>query len=622
LVDRQEATLAERMAAALAVNTAKAEDKLKKAEDDFRKFHILSSTVPRASAEVRKDIDALSTVPDDVLARRERDLTVWEARQRTEWLYKPHKIATLLRISLGEITACKDRAEDLSQADFLAGVSPSPSAVPSGFVLDVNLAIAASQRVGSAANGTGAEVEERRAIARRWPCLRDPQESRNTTSKLRRRAAAARATAERICAPEPPAPRSASRCRPDVEARIWKMRGRATVAAECAEAARAAVSRLGLCTVCTGNVSADADAAEKAARELLLEMDETARAFGHASAGEAAAAGAWTARDQFLAAEAEKDAIESALADFQRSAGRYDELKEAERTDADLSFLGTCASAWRRETSETRTTMSRHVNEIADMRAFAEEHGHWLCRKSAVEEDRKMTDRKRCLRKELEECLTAENAAAGRSAEKVAAVVRAKAMLEAVREEASRADARRAALKVELERTRRRRDEIRSVHDRMFGTDAYRSWLYRTHVVPLLRDEMNRLLVPSAGIRVTVESNAKKRDIAFGIEDRGSALPLENASGFQRFIVDLALRLALTKIGSGGGRILRHLFMDEGFTACDSENVRAARAVIDCMREEVRYDSVILVSHLDAIRDAADACVSVERNGHESFIRA
>jgi exonuclease SbcC len=89
---------------------------------------------------------------------------------------------------------------------------------------------------------------------------------------------------------------------------------------------------------------------------------------------------------------------------------------------------------------------------------------------------------------------------------------------------------------------------------------------------------------------------------------------IEKASGFQSFIIGLAMRIALTKIGAAQF-YSKQFFIDEGFSSCDREH-------LDSIQQFIRnllhlYDSIILVSHLEEIKDSCDLIVSINQNNYK-----
>jgi DNA repair exonuclease SbcCD ATPase subunit len=104
------------------------------------------------------------------------------------------------------------------------------------------------------------------------------------------------------------------------------------------------------------------------------------------------------------------------------------------------------------------------------------------------------------------------------------------------------------------------------------------------------------------------------------IEDRGNLPTLDKASGYQNFIIGLAFRIILTRIGAIGQQ-LKHLFIDEGFTACDSVNIEKVPVLLKSILKYGGYDSILIMSHLDSVRDCTSIHINIERKDPFSYIR-
>ena len=102
------------------------------------------------------------------------------------------------------------------------------------------------------------------------------------------------------------------------------------------------------------------------------------------------------------------------------------------------------------------------------------------------------------------------------------------------------------------------------------------------------------------------------------IHDRGNLPTLDMSSGYQKFIIAIALRLALSRIGAVGQNI-RHLYMDEGFTACDSFNLEKSNLILRNIMSYGNYHSIVIMSHLDIIRDIADTRINITRGTNDLF---
>jgi ABC-type nitrate/sulfonate/bicarbonate transport system ATPase subunit len=68
---------------------------------------------------------------------------------------------------------------------------------------------------------------------------------------------------------------------------------------------------------------------------------------------------------------------------------------------------------------------------------------------------------------------------------------------------------------------------------------------------------------------------------------------------------------------------VKHLFIDEGFLACDAENKKKIQDIINTMMHVGGYRSILLISHDEAIRSAAETIINVCRpdDASTSYIR-
>ena len=88
--------------------------------------------------------------------------------------------------------------------------------------------------------------------------------------------------------------------------------------------------------------------------------------------------------------------------------------------------------------------------------------------------------------------------------------------------------------------------------------------------------------------------------------------PLAKASGFQKFAVSLAMRITLGKLGVSGLNC-RQLFLDEGFTACDGDNLSSVPEFINGLLTNM-FDMVILVTHIEELKSLGNLTLNIERN--------
>ena len=149
------------------------------------------------------------------------------------------------------------------------------------------------------------------------------------------------------------------------------------------------------------------------------------------------------------------------------------------------------------------------------------------------------------------------------------------------------------------------------------GNEGYKEYIYKNHVIPLIEKEINQFLSLIDPLRLQITYADKS--FQYMVQDRGNTPTLAMCSGYQKFIIGIALRLALSRIGATGQNI-RHFFIDEGFVACDAFNLEKVQSMLRKMMEYGEYVNIILMSHLEAIRDAADMSVDIIREGYFSKI--
>ncbi len=104
-------------------------------------------------------------------------------------------------------------------------------------------------------------------------------------------------------------------------------------------------------------------------------------------------------------------------------------------------------------------------------------------------------------------------------------------------------------------------------------------------------------------------------DLALQVEDRdmgGEARATRSLSGGERFLVSLALALALSRMGGKGG-LAATLFIDEGFGSLDAESLDLAIDALETLQSQ--GCSVGVISHVDAMKDRIPTQIRVTRQG-------
>jgi DNA repair exonuclease SbcCD ATPase subunit len=143
---------------------------------------------------------------------------------------------------------------------------------------------------------------------------------------------------------------------------------------------------------------------------------------------------------------------------------------------------------------------------------------------------------------------------------------------------------------------------------------SYRQWLYKDKLRPLIQNAVNGLLVNICDGRplfLEAEWLDAIDTFAWFLRDGSSRPIIEKASGFQRFIVGMAMRIAMSRLGICKV-VYDQLFIDEGFTACDGTNLEKTPAFLKALLGS--YSSVLLATHLEELKSCGDQQVLIRRS--------
>lgn len=171
------------------------------------------------------------------------------------------------------------------------------------------------------------------------------------------------------------------------------------------------------------------------------------------------------------------------------------------------------------------------------------------------------------------------------------------------------------AQKVYLATLQARESKLIELEQWFVGTgeeDGYKKWMYTAKVIPILQKELNHCLrgVENLKMKIDYERGA----FIYLVEDGDRKPSLDKASGYQNFIISLCMRITLGRIGATRHDI-RQLIIDEGFTSCDADNLTKMPEFLRTLLRNKDYDSVLLMSHLDGIRESTTMRIDIHQEG-------
>ena len=132
--------------------------------------------------------------------------------------------------------------------------------------------------------------------------------------------------------------------------------------------------------------------------------------------------------------------------------------------------------------------------------------------------------------------------------------------------------------------------------------------------LPVINDEIAKVLTNVVDFEVFFEEDGKKLNILIK-HPKYDARPLEMGSGAEKTIAAMAIRLALLNVSTlPKGDIF---VLDEPGTALDEENMEGFVRILDMIKTQ--FKTVLLISHLDTLKDTVDTQIMIEKkNGFAS----
>ena len=133
--------------------------------------------------------------------------------------------------------------------------------------------------------------------------------------------------------------------------------------------------------------------------------------------------------------------------------------------------------------------------------------------------------------------------------------------------------------------------------------------------LPYIEEEINNILSQIVDFQLLFDVDGKNilTYIKYGDDNQW---PLEMTSGMEKFVSSLAIRVALINISS----LPRPTFLaiDEGFGNLDTNNINSIAMLFDYLK--LQFDFILIISHIDIMRDMVDGTIEISRTGSVSNV--
>jgi DNA repair exonuclease SbcCD ATPase subunit len=170
-----------------------------------------------------------------------------------------------------------------------------------------------------------------------------------------------------------------------------------------------------------------------------------------------------------------------------------------------------------------------------------------------------------------------------------------------------------------LEQMKRDTLEGRDLESKLRMLEIYRAalkelpYILLGKIQPLLEKKVNDLLAITTDFSVRFDMADNKIDIYLDraiYKDKSRAILINNASGFERFMASLAIRLALLELSNLPK--INFIAIDEGWSSFDTHNINNVSLILDYLTS--KFDFVLTISHLIQIKEHCDMQISLRRD--------
>ena len=179
------------------------------------------------------------------------------------------------------------------------------------------------------------------------------------------------------------------------------------------------------------------------------------------------------------------------------------------------------------------------------------------------------------------------------------------------------------SLEQQVESLRDQKQELEDLRNQYSAYDLYMRCMHSNGIaydiikkkLPAINDEIAKVLTNIVNFEVYLESADKRLNI-FIKHPRFEPRPLEMGSGAEKTIASMAIRLALLSVSSlPKGDIF---ILDEPGTALDEENMEGFVRILDLIKAQ--FKTILLISHLDSLKDCVDSQIVIEKKDGYAFI--
>ena len=172
------------------------------------------------------------------------------------------------------------------------------------------------------------------------------------------------------------------------------------------------------------------------------------------------------------------------------------------------------------------------------------------------------------------------------------------------------------SLEKNVENIKEQKQEYLNLQEEFSAYDLYMRCMHTSGIaydiikrkLPVINQEIAKVLANIVDFEIFFEDSGKKFDI-FIKHPKHEPRPIEMASGAEKTMGAMAIRLALLSVSSLPKSDL--FILDEPGTALDEENMEGFIRILELIK--VYFKNVLLISHLDSLKDCVDMQIVIEK---------
>jgi DNA repair exonuclease SbcCD ATPase subunit len=135
--------------------------------------------------------------------------------------------------------------------------------------------------------------------------------------------------------------------------------------------------------------------------------------------------------------------------------------------------------------------------------------------------------------------------------------------------------------------------------------------------LPEINAEIAQILQGVTTFTVELESEDGSSNMEIYLNYGDSKRVIECCSGMEKMLSAMAIRVALTNVSQLSKPDV--FIVDEGFGALDASNIEACNRLLESLKKW--FKCILIISHIDAVKDAVDNVIEIERVNQDARIK-